>query len=56
MRIRTGRVNSDPHEADSGLDLARGERLLAVVPGQAERLGSHAVEGVVNERVHDRLG
>ena len=43
-------------QADSGLDLARGDGRLLVVLGQAGGLGGNALEDVVHKRVHDGHG
>ena len=43
-------------EAHSGLDLARGQGALLVVAHELARLNGDALEGVVDERVHDRHG
>ena len=44
---------SGEHEAHRRLHLARGESRLLVVPGQLSGLAGHALEHVVDERVHD---
>ena len=41
------------HQAHRRLHFARGEGRLLVVPGQLSGLASHALEHVVDERVHD---
>eukprot|EP00302_Diacronema_sp_CCMP2436_P001116 CAMPEP_0179845036 /NCGR_PEP_ID=MMETSP0982-20121206/4690_1 /TAXON_ID=483367 /ORGANISM="non described non described, Strain CCMP 2436" /LENGTH=95 /DNA_ID=CAMNT_0021729837 /DNA_START=367 /DNA_END=651 /DNA_ORIENTATION=+ len=41
-------------EADGRLDLARRERAFLVVAHELARLNGDALEGVVDERVHDR--
>ena len=51
----TGLQRGNIHEADRSLDLAGGERLLAVVSSKTHSLGGHAIKRVVNERVHDGL-
>ena len=43
-------------KADSGLDLAAGDRVLLVVVRKAGRLGSDTLEDVIHERVHDAHG
>ena len=43
-------------EADGGLDLAGGERVLLVVADETGRLGGDLLEDVVDERVHDAHG
>lgn len=43
-------------ETDGGLDLAAGDGRPLVVVGQAGRLGSDALEDVVDEAVHDAHG
>jgi hypothetical protein len=43
-------------EADRGLDLARRDGGLLVVPGEARRLLRELLEDVVDERVHNRHG
>ena len=43
-------------EADGGLDFAAGDGVLLVVVGEARGLGGHALEDVVDERVHDAHG
>eukprot|EP00302_Diacronema_sp_CCMP2436_P034485 CAMPEP_0179991456 /NCGR_PEP_ID=MMETSP0984-20121128/4999_1 /TAXON_ID=483367 /ORGANISM="non described non described, Strain CCMP 2436" /LENGTH=96 /DNA_ID=CAMNT_0021910757 /DNA_START=542 /DNA_END=829 /DNA_ORIENTATION=- len=43
-------------QADGRLDLAGRERALLVVAHELARLDGDALEGVVDERVHDRHG
>ncbi|KAJ8023367.1 hypothetical protein HOLleu_35783 [Holothuria leucospilota] len=43
-------------QSDSSLDLLTGDGGLSVVVGQTERLGSNALEDVVDKAVHDRHG
>ena len=44
------------HKTDRSLDLAGGECLLARVAGETDGLRRNALEGVVDERVHDGHG
>jgi hypothetical protein len=44
---------SRKHEADSGLDLARGKGGLLVVSGELSGFSGNALKNVVDERVHD---
>jgi hypothetical protein len=47
---------SGQQEANSSLDFATGDRRTTVVVGETRRLGSDALEDVVDEAVHDRHG